>query len=173
MKEIYLPNTLRRRGNFSVWPELKEEIQLELAQLRRQLEILAALREKVTETAPDGVEIMALAAFLHAFYNGVENIFKRVSLNIGGDPPRTGSWHTQLLDRMTCPTSARAAVISEGMRDALQGYLDFRHMFRHSYSFELQWSKMAPLVLEVESTLQRLEEELGQFLQAIESRGEH
>jgi hypothetical protein len=55
------------------------------------------------------------------------------------------------------------------MRDALRGYLDFRHVFRQAYSFQLQWEKMSPLVLGCEETLRRLEVELDAFFEAAGS----
>jgi hypothetical protein len=170
MKKTCLQHISKKRGNFSVWPELKEEIELELAQLWRHLEILASLREKIEQTEPNTVEVMALATFLHAFYNGVENVFKRVSIHLNGGPPRGEIWHSRLLDRMAQPGKNRPALISHFLRERLRYYLNFRHMFRHAYSFELQWSKMAPLVLEVQEVLRQLEAELEIFMQAIESK---
>jgi len=48
--------------------------------------------------------------------------------------------------------------------------MNFRHVFRHAYSFELMWNKMEKLVLELEPTLNLLESELEQFIQAIDRR---
>jgi hypothetical protein len=46
----------------------------------------------------------------------------------------------------------------------LNEYLRFRHVFRNAYSFDLDWRKMAPLVLRLEETFQRLEKVLDAFL---------
>jgi len=85
-------------------------------------------------------------------------------------PPSGGFSHVQLLDGMTRPTPGWPAVISEQLRESLRQYLDFRHVFRHAYSFQLQWSKMAALVLGVEGTLRQLESELKRFLTEIEGK---
>jgi hypothetical protein len=37
-------------------------------------------------------------------------------------------------------------------------------VFRHAYSHELQWTKMAPLVLNREKVLRRLEAEIHDFM---------
>ncbi len=47
--------------------------------------------------------------------------------------------------------------------------MDFRHVFRHAYTFELRWRKMARLALTMQATLRRVEDELGAFLKAIGS----
>jgi hypothetical protein len=78
-------------------------------------------------------------------------------------------WHAELLDSMARRTASRPPVISEALRHTLKGYLDFRHVFRHAYSFELHWNKMLPLVLDVEKTLRQLEDELERFLKTLEA----
>lgn len=45
-------------------------------------------------------------------------------------------------------------------------YLEFRHVFRQAYSFQLRWDKMSPLVLGCEETLRQLEAELDVFLRS-------
>lgn len=149
--------------------KLKKQLQVELEQLNLLLNRHPGLLEKCRTKTPTAVEVDAVAVLLHSFYTGVENIFKRVNVAMGDDQPGHEFWHIRLLNGMTRATPARPVFISEELRAALRGYLDFRHAFRHAYSFELRWSKMAPLALEVEGVLRRLEAEVGLFLQAIES----
>jgi hypothetical protein len=91
------------------------------------------------------VEISALAAMLHSFYTGIENVMKRIALRIDGGLPEGPAWHTRLLDR-------------------LRTYMAFRHMFRHTYSFELRWDHMKPLVSECQDILRQFEEQVEKFL---------
>ena len=151
-----------------MWPELKEEVEVELEMLGRHLDQFADLRREALREPPDRVQLMALAGMLHTFYTGVENIFKRISVHCNGGPPGGPAWHQNLLSAMTRPTSDRPAVISESLRHRLRGYLDFRHFFRQSYSFQLQWEKMEWLVEECEETFEQLQGELEQFLEAGE-----
>lgn len=152
-----------------MWDKLKKQIRVEWEMLNLLMNRHPALIEKCRTQAPSDVEIDALAAFLHGFYTGVENIFKRVSVAVDNDPPRGEAWHSSLLNRMACATQGRPAVISEDLRKSLKGYLDFRHMFRHAYTVELQWRRMAPLVFQAQSDFHRLETELRQFLSKIEA----
>ena len=148
-----------------MWPELREEVEVELQMLDRHLEQFADLRRKALQQSPDHVQIMALAGMLHTFYTGVENIFKRVSVHCDGGPPEGPAWHQNLLSAMASSTPERPAVISESLREKLRGYLDFRHFFRQSYSFQLQWDKMAWLVEDCEETFEQFKTELNQFLE--------
>jgi len=151
-----------------VWPKLAKQINVEREQLRRLIAIHSQLLAHCASEAPNDIELSALAALLHSFYTGVENIFKRVAVELDGEAPRGDAWHRQLLDATAAPTSLRVALISESLHETLSEYLAFRHVFRQAYSFDLRWDKMSALVLNCETTFRRLETELEAFLQ-IES----
>jgi hypothetical protein len=150
---------------------LRAQVAVEREQLNRLLAAHRPLLAKCAAQAPDTIERSALAAMLHSFYTGIEHIFKRVAVECDGGPPVGDVWHRALLAGMTKPSSRRPAVISENTAQALRAYLDFRHVFRHAYSFELQWEKMAPLVRQCEKTLVRLESELDTFLASLDRNG--
>ena len=137
----------------SAWDRLAKQVAVEVAQLRRLVDSHRPLIEACGTSTPDTIGLSALAAMLHSFYNGVENLFKRVATKIDGGLPTTKAWHRRLLNSMANPTGARPALISASLRDAFRGDLDFRHFFRHAYTFDLRWSKMGKLVRECESTL--------------------
>ena len=147
-----------------MWHKLAKQINVEREQLNHLVEIHSRLIAKCGSEAPNDVELSALAALLHSFYTGVENIFKRIAIELDGEVPRGEAWHRELLDAMTRPTKNRAAVISESLRDTLSEYLAFRHVFRQAYSFDLRWDKMSDLVLNCEPSLRHLETELEAFL---------
>ena len=73
------------------------------------------------------------------------------------------SSHSDLLAVMAHSTDNRPHVISEKTRDRLSAYLSFRHVFRHAYSFQLEWDKMRDLVLRSEATWRQLKTKLDQF----------
>jgi hypothetical protein len=126
-----------------VWPKLQKQVAVEMEQIKQLLETHRPLLQKCARVNPDAIERSALAAMLHSFYTGIENIFKRVAVEIDGEPLRGEIWHRQLLDRMAHPGKNRPATISEALKDKLHLYLEFRHVFRHAYTFELRWEKMA------------------------------
>lgn len=147
-----------------VSPKLRKRIAVEMELLRRLLSRHPELIEKCRREDPSHIEIDALATILHSFYGGVENLFKIIVNDLDDGLPNVPTWHTVLLARVTQPTESRPAVISEALAATLKDYLDFRHVFRHAYAFELQWSRMAHLVWDVEETFRRLEEEVARFL---------
>ncbi len=147
--------------------KLTKQIEVELVQLRGLMARHPQLLAKGPLDVLTPVEIDAVAALLHSFYTGVENLFKRISVTMDGGPPAGEMWHMQLLDSMTRSTAKRGPVISAELRTSLRKFLDFRHVFRHAYSFELQWGKMASLAAECNATFERLERELDQFLKGL------
>jgi len=146
--------------------ELASQIAFECGQLEKLIEFYRQVLVRCADAEPTPIEIPALAAMLHSFYSGVENIFKRIALEFDGDLPSGEFWHRALLDLMTRPGPGRSAVISLSLAARLKQYLQFRHVFRSAYGFLLSWQRMAPLVMECEATLRLFDKELDVFLQS-------
>jgi hypothetical protein len=123
------------------------------------------LLKRCERANPDPIELAALAAMLHSFYNGIENLLKRIAVEMGEGLPAGDVWHRRLLDQMAKPADARPAVLTEELRTRLRLYLDFRHVFRHSYTFDLRWEKMRDPALHCVETLAALRGSLAAFLE--------
>jgi hypothetical protein len=66
--------------NSSGLDKFRKQQATEREQLRRLLAGMHELLAKCRTTAPTEIELSALAATLHSFYTGVENIFKRLAV---------------------------------------------------------------------------------------------
>lgn len=86
-----------------MWDKLRSAVTLERRELHRLLESYPALFEERAENPPSEVELTALAAVLHSFYTGIENILKRIAETLDGQSPRRAFWHRQLLESMRIP----------------------------------------------------------------------
>ena len=155
-----------------MWDSLREQVTLEREQLHRLLDVYRPLLEKCAASPPNNIELSALAAMLHSFYNGIENIFKRTSLELGDRLPSGEFWHKELLDAMMQATGQRSPVLSPGLRERLKEYMEFRHVFRHAYTFNLRWDRMKTLVLGCEETLKLVGDELDRFFEAGSGGGQ-
>lgn len=147
-----------------MWDRLSAQTDVEFQQLDRLLATYRPLLERCQSEVPNAIELSALAAMLHSFYNGIENLLKRVAVETGEALPDGDVWHRKLLDQMSRPTDARPAVLTEELRSTLRLYLDFRHMFRHSYTFDLRWEKMREPALSCQATLDALRNAFSHFL---------
>jgi len=150
-----------------VLDSLRKEVKVEFEQLRQLLSVHRSLLDKSHVHPPDRIELSALAAMLHAFYTGIENVFSRIALLTEGSKPLGNAWHRSLLEAMATPHPRREAVLSKELVHELKEYLAFRHMFRHAYTFHLRREKMGPLVLRCEEVLARLESEVIAFLNRL------
>jgi hypothetical protein len=151
--------------------KLQKQMRVEFSQLNQLLETHRPLLEKCKISKPDPMERSALAAMLHAFYTGIENLLKRIALEMNGELPEGEFWHRNLLEEMAVPAQNRPAIISPALKESLRNYLEFRHVFRHAYTFELRWEKMSVLVRDCEKVLQEIELELNSFFR-IEKKPE-
>jgi len=151
-----------------VWDEVREQAEVELGQLRTLLSYHASLLRATETREPDSTELAAIAGILHSFYNGIEKIFERIAKDIDHSPPSGSSSHSELLSAMAEDTGDRPPVISEALLRTLWRYKDFRHFYRHGYTFLLRWSKMADLVAACQATLDRVETEVQSFFSTHE-----
>ncbi len=83
--------------------ELKEEIGIELENIERVLLELSQLHEDVQGREASIREKTAASAFLAQFYNGIENIMKRISRYHNVPLPTGEIWHVELFRRFCTP----------------------------------------------------------------------
>lgn len=155
------------------WCELAKKIisqvEFEIGQIEQLFTSYADLIERANKTQPDLIEVTALASVLHSFYNGLENIFLSIAKGIDRDIPTGPQSHRDLLTRMTQSTSRRALVLKVETAYQLADYLGFRHFFRHSYSFFLDWHEMEKLILSLPKVWTQTKTELQLFLEGLDS----
>ena len=125
--------------------QIKAKIIFEISQIDTLLEKAKILSEKCALNTPDFIEISAAGATLHAFYNGLENIFILIGKQIDNATFTSQRWHKELLDSMFSDTDRRSAILDNSLHDKLFDYMSFRHVFRHSYGYALDWERLNPL----------------------------
>lgn len=147
------------------------QVTFEIGQMEQLLATYAELLDRTQQRPPDRVEIAAISSVLHSFYNGLENIFLSIAKGLDQHLPAGPHWHRDLLLRMTQETADRASVISAEVARALVDYLAFRHFYRHSYSFFLEWSELKNLVVPLREVWAQVKKELHGFLQTLRPNG--
>lgn len=143
------------------------QIVFEIEQIDILLDSYSELLRRARQNSPDLVEVTALASIIHSFYNGLENIFLNIAKKIDGGVPDTQRWHRDLLTQMSNPTQNREPIISAKVADRLADYLGFRHFYRHSYSFFLDWEELEKLVMPLEEVWTEVKTELEIFLAGL------
>jgi hypothetical protein len=150
--------------------ELREEIIIELELMEATVQELVALQSDATERELTVRERTAAAAFLAQFYNGVENILKRISHFHGIALPGSDTWHIDLFQQFCSPPQEPLpALLDEPLASALAPFRKFRHVFYHGYGVQLDWNRMAEGVARVEDTFLQFKSRLFDYLQTLES----
>jgi hypothetical protein len=166
-----MPSPIIWRGKGSCYKlaeKVVSRVNFEIGQIDHLLESYADLFERIQEGSPGLVDITAVASVLHSFYNGLENIFLSIAKGIDQDVPAGSQWHRDLLTQMTQATSARVPVLTVDMAHQLADYLGFRHFYRHSYSFFLEWDELEKLVMPLSVVWERTKKEIQRFLDSFD-----
>ncbi len=149
---------------------LKADIRDELDKLSRLEKEFQEVRKKL-ELDADQVPVYdrgAIGYILHSFYNGCENIFRSIARFFENDvEPQT--WHRNLLKRMKYEVEGfRPRVIDDSLFQLLDDFRSFRHKFRHSYSYELDWEKEKLVAAKLPAAYQSLRRQIEIFLKEID-----
>jgi hypothetical protein len=154
-----------RRSDISL---LKVEIDSDFYDLER---IVSEIKETVkvpNSSIPTYRDKAALGALIHSFYNGIENVLKRVAEEVDHSVPVGEDWHRLLLRRMKGKVKGhRPPILRNQTVEILEPYLGFRHFFRHSYTFEIDWQKLKPLAKNIEIALKEFRTDLENFFSKL------
>ena len=123
----------------------KEKINLEISKIDTLVSKSSLLLTKCKNIEPDFFDLNAAGSILHSFYNGLESIFKLIYKATDGAPLTSTMWHSELFHSMFEETEKRKSVLSPNLEENLKEYLGFRHVFRHSYGYELDSERLNPL----------------------------
>lgn len=156
----------------SEWAEkVISQVTFQIEQINQLLTVYADLFQRVQQRPPDVVEIAAVASVLHSFYNGLENIFLAIAKGVDQQVPTGSQWHRDLLVQMSQPTARRRSVISAELARTLAEYLGFRHFYRHSYSFFLEWEELERLVIPLSEVWAQVKTGISEFLGSLNPSG--
>ena len=117
--------------------------------------ILSSLPPSATLPKISELELAGVAALLHNFYNGIENIIKQVFQAKNIPIPHGQSWHQELL-----LIAIRSNIVSQSIGEELKRFLAFRHFFSHAYALDLYPHKMEPLVADALSTFEKFKSDI-------------
>ena len=113
--------------------ELISDIKHEIENLKK---LITELKDVNDDNSISTRRIMG--SILHDSYSCCERIFRLIVGEINGVIPLGFEWHRQLLNKVIHGIeNKRPPVISERMASELEEYLEFRHVFRNIYGFEL------------------------------------
>ena len=147
--------------------ELKEDVLDEAKAIEEILQRLDKAKDNFDPQKEDEIITAALGTYLMNFYNGVENIIKRISKEYYGALPAGASWHKELLILSYEPPEGKVALFNQAMVERIVPYRNFRHRFVSGYGFQLKGPKMVYLINNIEGLWVDIKRELEEFLGKI------
>ena len=144
--------------------ELKEDILAEQGEIEEAIRRLLLIRNDQLKSHNDYVSIPAIGTYLMNFYNGVENILKRICKVYYQSPIlKSSGWHKELLDSAYQPPQGKYPIFSRPVVERYQ-YKNFRHRFISGYGYQLKIEKMVELINNLDSLWVEIKNELNVFL---------
>ena len=127
---------------------LAERLRAELGTLEQVVTRAENALSRATLQPQDQDYFLAAAALdLHSFYVGLERLFELIAGEVDESQPTGPRWHRDLLAQMALDvTDVRPVVLSPDARAALVNYLEFRHVVRNVYTFNLRPARITELV---------------------------
>ena len=153
---------------------LADEIEDEIKKLKEVEKKIYKYSSELSNSEKHDVYLDSVALNLHAFYTGIENIFKAIASKVDGDVPKGESWHSELLSQMTTSLNeVRPKVISKKILPALRDLLAFRHRIRNIYSFQIDEQKVVEICDSLDAFGKELFTELKEFVVFLKKTGEN
>jgi len=145
---------------------VKIKIRHEISRIDKSLNEVSPLLNlcKIKEK-PDIIEKTAAAQVLHSFYNGVESIIVLLLKYMNEKLPNDLRWHKTLLEMAFGANPKYVIIFNDKIKINLEKYMSFRHFIRHSYSSELDWMIMGPLVIGIENIWQIIKADFETFIE--------
>ena len=150
---------------------LKADIQYELQKINL---IVAEFNKQASKIDLPGNDVPfydrgAIGYILHNFYNGCENVFRSIAKYFENDlGPQ--SWHKDLLKRMKIEIPEfRPRVIDDSLFLLLDDFRSFRHKFRHTYAFELDWEREQLVARKLPRTAEMFTDQINRFLAHLDN----
>ena len=136
--------------------EVYKRVEAELENIEH---VVAELPGSDSLPSLSSLELAGVAALIHNFYNGIENILKQIVISCGRELPDNSSWHRNLVN-----IAVSNDIISESTAKELRRYLAFRHFFSHGYSFDLDKEHVIPLVKDIQGVLASFRDDINRTL---------
>lgn len=137
----------------------KLKIEYEISQIDELVNKSQVLISLCKAKSPDFIEISAIGSILHSFYNGIESIFVLIAKEKKFKGFSKEQWHKDLLSFIF----DEQKILSQDIKTVLIEYMGFRHFFRHSYGYTIQWEKCSHLFLNIAKNWDRIKTEIDKL----------
>lgn len=151
------------------YEELIENIQLELDSLNIIFNDIIRFPNKSNEKI-NNYDKSAIALMLSQFYNGLENIFKRVLKFHNINIKNSENYHIEIIDSFNNMALEKYSFeFSAEILNTITILRRFRHYVFHGYSFNLEWNKLKIANDTISIIFPKFQNELSNLTERIEN----
>lgn len=148
--------------------ELRKELDIELSFIQQTVSDAVDLLPRVGNGESTVYDRAAAGMLLAQFYNGVENILKRISKYCEVPLPSGPGSHAMLFRAFCDPPHASFPILFPGsVEENFVILRRFRHFVHHSYAFELDWERLKAGIGTLEQSFQVFKEQVIGYLDKL------
>ena len=149
--------------------ELKEELSIDLESMDIMVNESLSLINDIRDREPTVREKTAAAGFLAQFYNGLENILKRISRFYEVPLPMGDTWHIELFRRFCSPPCPPLPLLfDDALASTIAPFRKFRHVVHHGYGFQIDWDRMKEGISLIEDVFFQIKSKLSEYMKSLE-----
>jgi len=127
-----------------MFEDYTEQIKLEITHLDETILYINGLLKRTKDREADIYEKAAASTFLSQFYNGIENIIKRILKSRNISLPKGDDSHLKLFEYYSYDKNQHnlPVIFTEEIHEQFVILRRFRHFARHGYAFHLDWERL-------------------------------
>ncbi|MBI4680595.1 MAG: hypothetical protein HY753_05155 [Nitrospirae bacterium] len=149
------------------YAQLKKDVLWEQSLIDETLSKLNKIKSVSNGDFREEMQKPAIGTYLMNFYNGIENIIKRISKEYYVSMPKGESWHQELLVLSCNPPEGKIPILNGEILERLHKYRGFRHIFVSGYGFKLDWERMKKLVDDVTPLWEDIKKSIDEFFDKL------
>jgi hypothetical protein len=147
--------------------ELIDEINTEFGYLDITINFIKELNSIIADIEPDVFQKAAMNQFVSEFYNGIENILKRICKYNNFTLPYGEDSHFKLFNLfVTGGNDALPVVFNPEITNEFKQIRKFRHFIIHGYSFKIERSYIKDSVAKIDSIYQIVKHNILNYLKS-------
>jgi hypothetical protein len=144
----------------------REPLAILLGFFANQQAVINRLLAEIADTDPDTKEKAShLGYLLHNLYGALEDLFQEIARTFENRVEDPSRYHRELLRRMALEIPGiRPPLLSASSHTLLNELRGFRHVFRHSYDYDLSAGRLIDVKARILGNWQEVDKNIDTFL---------
>jgi hypothetical protein len=139
-----------------------------LNNIRNTIDKLLLMINQIGDLEPNPWQKNAAALFCVQFYNGIENIFKRIIRSYSIQMPKSERSHSEIFEWFSTDKENNLPIlITNDIRDYILAFMRIRHLVIHNYSTQYEWKRLKIAIIAMPDIFSRFSSNVNDFLDTV------